>query len=228
MPCHLPYIPTTPRSAAFCAHIHSTRTDHGSWVLFSARKAHELVLLFGDYNNRFDVRERTRTEIRLSAGSSTVAARNHGGGAPTTCTTHDELVQVRLSKGRPSWLSHTAAAPPSWIRLIGVGVGMQATARTGTVVLGCWLFCDGALFRFSLDLNKKGRLFTRASPSAASGRLRPPPATSGHLFTRTTGLRPPCGGRSALGELWGCLGWLGRAHLGEIRARCIFMLTGGG
>ena len=184
MPCHLPYISTTPRSAAFCAHIHSTRTDHGSWVLFSARKAHELVLLFGDYNNRFDVRERTRTEIRLSAGSSTVAARNHGGGGPTTCTTHGELVQVRLSKGRPSWLSHTAAAPPSWIRLIGVGVGMQATARTGTVVLGCWLFCDGALFRFSLDFNKKGRLFTRASPSAASGRLRPPPAASGHL-------RPP-------------------------------------
>ena len=101
MPCHLPYIPTTPRSATFCAHIHSTRTDHGSWVLFSARKAHELVLLFGVYYNRFDVRERTRTEIRLSAGSSTVAARNHGGGAPTTtCTTHDELVQCEIPNHR--------------------------------------------------------------------------------------------------------------------------------
>ena len=137
MPCHLPYIPTTPRSAAFCAHIHSTRTDHGSWVLFSARKAHELVLLFGVYYNRFDVRERTRTEIRLSAGSSTVAARNHGGGAPTTCTTHDELVQVRLSKGRPSWLSHTAAAPPSWIRLIAA----VARARRSRSVCGCVCAC---------------------------------------------------------------------------------------
>jgi hypothetical protein len=51
---------------------------------------------------------------RVSAGPSTAAARNHGGGGPTTCTTHDELVQVRVSRGRPSWLSHTAAAPPSW------------------------------------------------------------------------------------------------------------------
>ena len=41
-----------------------------------------------------------------------------------------------------------------------------------------WLFCDGALFRCSLDLNEKGRFFTRASPPAASGRLRPPQATS--------------------------------------------------
>ena len=120
MPCHLPYIPTTPRSAAFCAHIHSTRTDHGSWVLFSARKAHEPVLLFDDYNNQSDVRERTRTEIRLSAGSSTVAARNHGGGGPTTFTTHDELVQVRMNRGRPSWSSQTAAAPPSRTRLIAI------------------------------------------------------------------------------------------------------------
>ena len=44
-----------------------------------------------------------------------------------------------------------------------------------------WLFCDGALFRCSLDLNEKGRFFTRASPAVASGRLRPPPAASGHL-----------------------------------------------
>ena len=44
-----------------------------------------------------------------------------------------------------------------------------------------WLFCDGAFFRCSLDLNEKGRFFTRASPAVASGRLRPPPAASGHL-----------------------------------------------
>ena len=95
-----------------------------------------------------------------------------------------------------------------------------------------WLFCDGALFRCSLDLNKKGRFLLGLRlrpPPAASGRLRSPPATSGHLPPRTTGLRPPCGGRSALGELWGCLSWLGRAHLGEMRARCIFFcLLGGG
>ena len=98
-----------------------------------------------------------------------------------------------------------------------------------------WLFCDGAFFRCSLDLNEKGRFFYSGfacgrlrSPPAASGRLRPPPATSGHLFPRTTGLRPPCGGRSALAGLWGCLGWLGRAHLGEIRARCIFSAYWGG
>ena len=36
VPSHLPYSPTTPRSAASCAHTHPTRTDHGSWVLVSA------------------------------------------------------------------------------------------------------------------------------------------------------------------------------------------------
>ena len=57
----------------------------------------------------------------MSAGLSTAAARNHGGGGgPATCTTHDELVQARASRGRPSWLSHTAAAPPSWTWLIAI------------------------------------------------------------------------------------------------------------
>ena len=88
-----------------------------------------------------------------------------------------------------------------------------------------WLFCDGAFFRCSLDLNKKGRFFTRASPSVASGRLRPPPAA---FSPRNTRFRPPHGGRSALGGLWGCLGWLGRAHLDERRARCIFSAYWGG
>ena len=83
-------------------------------MLVSASQAHELVLSCHDDYHRFDVREWTRTESRLSAGPSTAAARNHGGGGPTTCTTHDELVPVRVSRVRPSWLSHTAAAPPSW------------------------------------------------------------------------------------------------------------------
>jgi len=47
---------------------------------------------------------------RVSAGPRTVAARNHGGGGPSTFTTHGELVQVRVSRGRPYWLSHMAAA----------------------------------------------------------------------------------------------------------------------
>ena len=68
---------------------------------------------------------------------------------------------------------------------VGAIVGMKATARTGAVVLGCrGCFATAFFFRCSLDLNKKGRFFTRASPPAASGRLRPPPAASGHL-------RPP-------------------------------------
>jgi hypothetical protein len=66
-----------------------------------------------------------------------------------------------------------------------------------------------------LDLNKKGRLFTRASPPAASGRLRSPPATFCLcLPPHTTGLRLPCGGRSLPGELRGWLGWLGRGATG--------------
>ena len=114
MPRHLPCTPETSRSAASCTQIHLTRTDHGSWVLVSASQAHELVLSCHDDYHRFDVREWTRTESRMSAGPSTAAACNHGGGSPTTCTTHAELVLVRVSRGRPSWLSHTAAAPPSW------------------------------------------------------------------------------------------------------------------
>ena len=110
--------PTTLRSAASCTQIYLTRTDHGSWVLVSASQAHELALsCHADYH-RFDVREWTRTESRVSAGPSTAAARNHGDGGPATCTTHGKLAQVRVSRGRPSWLSHTAAAPPSWTRPI--------------------------------------------------------------------------------------------------------------
>ena len=133
MPSHLPYTPTTPRSAASCAQTHPTRTDHGSWVLVSARKAHEPISPCNDHFNRFDVREWTRTESRVSAGSSTVAARNHGGGGPTTFTTHDELVQVRESRRRPSWLSHTAAAPASWTRLIAVRERRARATAVGEV-----------------------------------------------------------------------------------------------
>ena len=43
MPRHLPCTPETSRSAAFCAQIHPPPTDHGSWVLVSARKAHEPI-----------------------------------------------------------------------------------------------------------------------------------------------------------------------------------------
>ena len=92
-----PTPPTTPRSAASCAQIHPTRTDHGSWVLVSAGKAHERISPCNDDYNWFDVREWTRTESRVSTGSSTVAARNHGGGGPTTFITHGEVAQVRES-----------------------------------------------------------------------------------------------------------------------------------
>ena len=65
-----------------------------------------------------------------------------------------------------------------------------------------------------LDLNKKGRLFTRASPPAASGRLRPPFAFAtsfaSPLHPPHHGPRLPCGGRSSPGKLRGWLGWLGR------------------
>ena len=126
--------PTTSRSAASCAPIHPTRTDHGSWVLMSARKAHEPISPCDDYYNRFDIREWTRTESRLSAGSSTVAARNHGGGGPTAFTPHDELVQVRMNRGRPSWSSQTAAAPPSRTRLIAIRERRARATAVGKVV----------------------------------------------------------------------------------------------
>ena len=126
--------PTTSRSAASCAPIHLTRTDHGSWVLMSARKAHEPISPCDDYYNRFDIREWTRTESRLSAGSSTVAVRNHGGGGPTTSTTHDELVQMRMNRGRPSWSSQTAAAPPSRTRLIAIRERRARATAVGKVV----------------------------------------------------------------------------------------------
>ena len=100
----------------------------------SARKAHEPISPCDDYYNRFDIREWTRTESRLSAGSSTVAARNHGGGGPTTFTTHDELVQVRMNRGRPSWSSQTAAAPPSRTRLIAIRERRARATAVGKIV----------------------------------------------------------------------------------------------
>ena len=125
---------TTLRSASSCTQIHLTRTDHGSWVLVSASQAHELVLSCHDDYHRFDVGEWTQTESRVSAGPSTAAARNHGGGGPTTCTTHDELVPVRVSRVRPSWLSHTAAAPPSWTWLIAIRERRARATAVGKVV----------------------------------------------------------------------------------------------
>ena len=62
------------------------------------------------------------------------AAHNHGGGGPTTCATHGEFVQERVSRGRPPWLSHTAAAPPSWTWLNAIRERRARATAVGKVV----------------------------------------------------------------------------------------------
>ena len=81
-------------------------------MLVSVSQAHELVLSCHDDYHRVDVREWTRTESRVSAGPSTAAARNHGGGGPTTCTTHGELVQGAREPGKAVLVvSHGRSTP---------------------------------------------------------------------------------------------------------------------
>ena len=89
MPRHLSCASVSSRSAASCAQIHPLPTDHGSWVLMSARKAHEPTSPCDDYYNRFDIREWTPTESRLSAGSST--------GGPRAGTCHPIFGQCALA-----------------------------------------------------------------------------------------------------------------------------------
>ena len=92
-----------------------------------------------------------------------MAARNHGGGGPATFKTHGELVQVRMNRARPPWSSQTAAAPPSWTRLIAI---RERRARATAV---------GKVFGRSIERSDtRGGFRTRPSLQGTSRRRKYP------------------------------------------------------
>ena len=136
MPRHPSCASVSSRSAASCAQSHPLPTDHGSWVLMSARKAHEPISPCDDYYNRFRLRSSTRTESRMSAGPSTAAARNHGAGGPTTGTMHHERAQVRVIRGGGCDCHTRPQQPPSCTRLFAIRERRARGTAISEVIVG--------------------------------------------------------------------------------------------
>ena len=72
----------------------------------------------------------------MSAGPSTAAARNHGGGGPTTGTMHHERAQVRVIRGGRFNCHTRPQQPPSWTRLFAIRERRARGTAVSEVMVG--------------------------------------------------------------------------------------------